>query len=248
MSSELVQAALEEIKTQHAQDINRVNECLDTIEKQLTLAGADTDGAHVKKVSGVPKASSNQHPKLKVSELSLYSLYTQRTNPSQPLVHSMFFEMCGLEITGTKTERTLQLCSMKPLTNGNAFEVINDKEVWHPNWAGNLNDQVNTQFVHAAVDRIYQNEEVSISSCVSDWMSAYRTQRLRTANNGTGDIETKDFSKAVITSCAKIYFQNVHKQYTCRFNTPDKYKETLIAGRHRARRQGVSNSYESVFS
>lgn len=81
----------------------------------------------------------------------------------------MFFEMCGLEMTGTKTECTLQLCNVKPLANGNAFEVIDDKEIWHPNWAGNLTDRVNTQFVQAVVDRIWQNEEVSIT-CVSDRM------------------------------------------------------------------------------
>lgn len=78
------------------------------------------------------------------------------------------------------------------------------------------------------------------------YLTTYDAQRLRIANNGTGDIEANDFSKTVIMSCAKIYFQNVHKQYIRRFNTPDKYEEALIAGRHRARRQGVSNSYESV--
>jgi len=73
----------------------------------------------------------------------------------------MYFEMCGLEMTGTKTERALRLCSVKPLANGEAFEVVDEKEIWHPNWAGSLTDSINTQFVQAAVDRIWQNEEVS---------------------------------------------------------------------------------------
>jgi len=60
-------------------------------------------------------------------------------------------------------------------------------------------------------------------------------------NNGTGDIDTKDFSKTVIMTCVKIYFQNVHKQYMLRFEEPNKYEEVRIAGRHRGRRQGVSN-------
>jgi len=46
---------------------------------------------------------------------------------------------------------------------GNAFEVVNDKEVWHPNWATNLSERVNIQFMQAVVDRIWQNEEVSTS-------------------------------------------------------------------------------------
>src|SRR6266850_7464639 len=73
----------------------------------------------------------------------------------------MYFEMCGLEMTGTKTECTLQLCSVKPLANGEAFEVIDDKEIWHPNWARSLSDSMNIQFIQAAVNRIWQNEKVS---------------------------------------------------------------------------------------
>ena len=73
----------------------------------------------------------------------------------------MYFEMCGLKMTRMKAERILRLCSMKPLANGNAYEEVNEKEIWHPNWAGSLSDRVNVQFVQAAVDRIWQNEEVS---------------------------------------------------------------------------------------
>ena len=73
----------------------------------------------------------------------------------------MYFEMCGLEMTGTKTEHTLQLCSVKPLTNGDAFEVVDGKEIWHPNWAGSISDHVNMQFIQATINRIWQNEEVS---------------------------------------------------------------------------------------
>src|SRR6267142_4913014 len=87
----------------------------------------------------------------------------------------MYFEMCGLEMTGTKTECTLWLCSMKPLVNGEAFEVVNDKEIWHPNWARSLSDSVNIQFIQAAVDRIWQNEEVSYH--MSRQMCTYKSSR-----------------------------------------------------------------------
>jgi hypothetical protein len=155
----------------------------------------------------------------------------------------MFYEMCGLEMTGTKAERTLELCSVKPLADGDAFEVVDDKEVWHPNWAGNLNDRINKQFVQAVVDRLWQNEDVSTAfvALIECVLTSHDSQRLRALNDGKGEITANDFSKTIMMSCVKIYFQNVHKQYTRRFNEPDKYEGTLIAGRHRGRRQGVSN-------
>jgi hypothetical protein len=76
----------------------------------------------------------------------------------------MFYEMCGLEMTGSKTSRTNELCSVEPLEEG-AFERVDDRDIWHPNWAGKIDDDVNAQFIKAVGDHIWQNEQVSIHFC-----------------------------------------------------------------------------------
>jgi hypothetical protein len=51
---------------------------------------------------------------------------------------------------------------MAPLESGVPFEVVEDKEVWHPIWEGKINNKVNALFIKAAVDCIWDNEEVSV--------------------------------------------------------------------------------------
>jgi len=69
--------------------------------------------------------------------------------------------MCGLEVTGSKTTCTNQLCAVEPLEEG-VFECIGDRDIWHPNWVGKIDDDVNAQFIKAICDRIWENEQVSI--------------------------------------------------------------------------------------
>jgi hypothetical protein len=49
-----------------------------------------------------------------------------------------------------------------PLESGEAFEVVEGREVWHPMWKGKIDKGVNAQFIKAAADRIWDNEQVSI--------------------------------------------------------------------------------------
>jgi hypothetical protein len=74
----------------------------------------------------------------------------------------MFYEMYGveLEMGGNKTRRTQELCSVKPLENDAAFEVVDDKEVWHPVWDARVDHSVNAQFLKTVVERIWNNEKV----------------------------------------------------------------------------------------
>jgi hypothetical protein len=37
-----------------------------------------------------------------------------------------------------------------PLELGEPFEVVEEKEVWHPVWKGKINDKMNAQFIKAA--------------------------------------------------------------------------------------------------
>ena len=74
----------------------------------------------------------------------------------------MFFDLCGVDGTGNKSERMLVLCVVTPLENGIPFKVVKGREIWHPVWNGKINDVVNTQFIKAVIDRIWDNKEVSI--------------------------------------------------------------------------------------
>ena len=72
----------------------------------------------------------------------------------------MFYEMCNVEMSGNKTQRTQELCAVKALENGAAFEVIDGREIWHPVWDARVDHSVNALFVRTVVDRIWNNEKV----------------------------------------------------------------------------------------
>jgi hypothetical protein len=72
--------------------------------------------------------------------------------------------MCGMEMSGSKSKRTDELCAVKPLEDEEAFELLGDtgREVWHPVWKGNIDDKVNALFIKSVIQRIWQNEKVSV--------------------------------------------------------------------------------------
>jgi len=70
--------------------------------------------------------------------------------------------MCGVEESGNKGKRTNDLCGVVPLESDAPFEIVEDREVWHPVWKGKIDDGVNAQFIKAAAERIWENEQVSI--------------------------------------------------------------------------------------
>ena len=81
------------------------------------------------------------------------------------MVHTIFYQMCGVEESRNKGRRTKDLCGVAPLETGATFEIIEDREIWHPMWKGKIDDGVNAQFIKAAAGRIWDNEEVS--NCLS---------------------------------------------------------------------------------
>ena len=72
----------------------------------------------------------------------------------------MFYEMCGVGSKGSKTHRSQELCAVRPLENGAAFEVVDGKQVWHPVWDDRVDHNVNVQFLEAVVKCVWDNEEV----------------------------------------------------------------------------------------
>ena len=72
----------------------------------------------------------------------------------------MFYAFCGVESSSDKTKCIEDLCAVEPLSNGEAFEVVNDQDIWHPLWKKPVNHQVNGKFIIAVTDRVRENEEV----------------------------------------------------------------------------------------
>ena len=73
----------------------------------------------------------------------------------------MFFQLCDVEMGNDKTRRTKELCAVRPLEGGEPSRDIDGKEVWHPDWRGEVKDLGNSRFLAAIVERIWQNEKVS---------------------------------------------------------------------------------------
>ena len=72
----------------------------------------------------------------------------------------MFCGMCDVEEHDDKNRRAKGLCAVEPLEDGAAFELVGDKEVWHPLWDNQVDHKINTQFLQTVADRVYDNEKV----------------------------------------------------------------------------------------
>jgi hypothetical protein len=84
-----------------------------------------------------------------------------------------------MEMTGSKSKHTDELCAVKPLEDDTVFEIVDGMEVWHPIWKGYINDKVNALFVKNVVQHIWQNEQVStsLSMCRQDEYLHFELQR-----------------------------------------------------------------------
>jgi hypothetical protein len=66
----------------------------------------------------------------------------------------MFYKICGVEMSSNKTQHIQELCAVKLLENGAAFEVVNEIEIWHPIWDARVDHIVNVQFLKSVVECI----------------------------------------------------------------------------------------------
>jgi hypothetical protein len=59
---------------------------------------------------------------------------------------------------------------------------LKTREVWHPKWEGKINDGVNLQFIKVAADCIWENEQVSIFTCMHGYVLIF--------HRGCGTVKT----------------------------------------------------------
>ncbi|KAL4073654.1 hypothetical protein J3A83DRAFT_4370952 [Scleroderma citrinum] len=151
---------------------NQLTEKCKAMEKELE--GIKTDN---RKGKG-PKEGSNDHAALK------------------PFVHPMFCDLCGVECTMPKPKRIQALANLLRLENGELYEILEDGcKIWHLNWLGPVDEEINTKFIKEVTDRVWDNKN-----------------QHRANVNLIGQIPNKDFSLETIKNSAKIYFCTVHKK------------------------------------
>ncbi|KAL4079715.1 hypothetical protein J3A83DRAFT_4368531 [Scleroderma citrinum] len=125
-----------------------------------------------------PKEGSNDHAALK------------------PFVHPMFCNLCGVECTMLKPKCIRALANLLRLENGEPYEILEDDcKIWHLNWLGPVDEEINSKFIKEVTDRVWDNEN-----------------QHRANVNLIGQIPNKDFSLETIENSAKIYFHMVHKK------------------------------------
>ncbi|KAL4078136.1 hypothetical protein V8B97DRAFT_1914788 [Scleroderma yunnanense] len=77
------------------------------------------------------------------------------------------------------------LANLLRLENGELYEILEDGcKIWHLNWLGPVDEEINTKFIKEVTDRVWDNK----------------------------NIPNKDFSLETIKNSAKIYFCTVHKK------------------------------------
>ncbi|KAG2066278.1 hypothetical protein BDR04DRAFT_1121307 [Suillus decipiens] len=121
------------------------------------------------------KNLSNEHSKLK------------------PIIHPLFADLCGIDSALSHRKHAELLCAIKPLENDEACREVDGNEIWHPNWMGKIDDDVNARFIKAIIDHTWDNKE-----------------NLQT--QGKSEIDNDNYKKDIITKCTKGYWQNIHKQ------------------------------------
>ncbi|KAI6126337.1 hypothetical protein EDD16DRAFT_1702670 [Pisolithus croceorrhizus] len=104
------------------------------------------------------------------------------------MLQHLFCQLCGIDCDGKKNH-VAALATIKPLENGDLFELLSDsKQIWHPNWLGNVDDDVNAKFIKEVTECAFNNEK-----------NQRELMQLKS-------IPDTSFTIPIILECAKTYF------------------------------------------
>ncbi|KAG1753660.1 uncharacterized protein EDB91DRAFT_1242638 [Suillus paluster] len=112
----------------------------------------------------------------------------------KPIIHPYFFELCNIDPCLSKSKCIKLLGAVKPLGNGEPHEMVSTKIIWHPNWLGNVDDDVNALYINEIVNLVWENEKVT-KSC-RQAASAYETQ---SGNKGAVAMIDTDFASDILS-------------------------------------------------
>ncbi|KAG6369937.1 hypothetical protein JVT61DRAFT_13322 [Boletus reticuloceps] len=141
-------------------------------------------------------------------EETLEQLKSQSTKPKKtkegsnnhlalkPFVHPMFGELCRINISSIPKRKLSSILAntVHPLPDGKPYKTaVDGRQIWHPNFLGHVDNELNTKIISEVVQRVFDNETKS-----------------RAAANSKGNIPDEDFQIKFIQTSAKIYFRNIH--------------------------------------
>ncbi|KAG2066524.1 hypothetical protein BDR04DRAFT_1160197 [Suillus decipiens] len=169
------------------------NEHLLNTSQQICFNNAQMSVAH-EQLTGTYEALTLRVDQHEITLKSLTEKLVQKKAASKhisnehPALKPMFADLCGIESSLGRNKRADALTSVKPLESGKAYKMREDDggKTWHPDWIGNIDDEVNAMYIKEVIDRVYENEK--------------------------NDIPDDDFDKEIIMLCTKDYFCNIHKQ------------------------------------
>jgi hypothetical protein len=150
---------IEDLKKDNEELKTRVSELEEMMQE--TRDKADTQRKNSKART---KNVSNQHPVVKAS-VNLAPVSSELTF-SQELVHSMFWDLVGVDQALPEKKRYESLAG--PLLNGHSYEDVENGDgtetrVWRPHWKEAVDKGVNPRFIRELVERIMTNEQVSVA-------------------------------------------------------------------------------------
>ncbi|KAL4061858.1 hypothetical protein V8B97DRAFT_2027069 [Scleroderma yunnanense] len=114
------------------------------------------------------------------------------SNHHASIIQLLYFQLCGIECDGTKANYVAALVAVKPLENKQPFKLLTEGlQIWHPNWLGKVDDELNAEFIKEVGNHVFNNEK-----------SQGENIQLKT-------IPDKSFNLATITDCrAKELYSN----------------------------------------
>ncbi len=153
--------SLSEREMEHSKGTDQILTCIEGIETHMKeLEGmVEGVGMHMRRLGGALRSVSGDHPSLKVCCGTILSV-TYMLKTSACGVWDIFSDVWGGGVW-EQGKCTGELCVVALLETGTAYEIIEDREVWHPVWNGKINDAVNVQFIKALAEHIWENKQVS---------------------------------------------------------------------------------------
>jgi hypothetical protein len=145
-----LQNQIDELKSENG----TMKATIEAMQDSLRKLGDKTTGTA--ESAKATKSIANQHKKAKVwDDLIRTSIFS--CDRFQDIVHAMFWTLCGVD-----SDDANRYDKLKPLASGEAVEIVDECNVWHPIPGNCVDDPVNRKFIKEVVDRVMDDEKVSI--------------------------------------------------------------------------------------
>ncbi|KAI6043721.1 hypothetical protein EDC04DRAFT_2890648 [Pisolithus marmoratus] len=79
------------------------------------------------------------------------------------IIQLLFSQLCGIDCDASKKNCIAALVAVKPLNNQQPFKLSSKAtQIWHLNWLGKVDDNLNVKFLKEVADCMYNNEKVPL--------------------------------------------------------------------------------------